>query len=56
MAVYGGIELALSSAETFNDMVRSSTAQDAFTRALRQIWMHFLLLASDPWKRSKPRC
>lgn len=48
MAVYGGIELALRSAETFNDMVRSSTAQDAFTRALRQIWMHFLFAGLRP--------
>lgn len=41
IAVYGAMELALRSAEAFNDTLRPSMAQVVFTRVLRLIWMLF---------------
>lgn len=41
IAVYGAMELALRSAEAFNDTLRPSMAQVVFMRVLRLIWLLF---------------
>lgn len=43
IAVYGAMELALRSAEAFNDTLRPSMAQVVFMRVLRLIWLLFFL-------------
>lgn len=49
IAVYGAMELALRSAQAFNDMLRPSMAQVVFMRVLRLIWLLFFFssLATD---------
>lgn len=43
IAVYGAMELALRSAEAFNDTLRPSMAQVVFMRVLRLIWLLFFV-------------
>lgn len=56
MAVYGGAELALRSAETFNDMVSSSHSSGCLPASVEADLGAFFPLASDPGKGSKPLC